>query len=326
MSIDNVARLAGVSTATVSRVLNQHPGVKPETREKVLAAIAASGYQPNLLARQLRTAKSKMLLVLVSSITNPFCSMVVRGIEEEAEARGYHILLCNSESRLTRESAYLGLLSGKVVDGVITMDAISCLPGLTALIGDSPWVQCAEGDPSYLASSVTIDNYGAASAVVRHLAAKGHRRIALINTDMRYLYSHQREAGYRETLAELGLTWQHVEYVSDVDYQAGSAAMTQMLQLTEAPDALFAVSDVLAGGALHSAHQAGLRVPQDLAVMGFDGVPFSAVTTPPLTTIEQPMHQLGVRSVQLLLARIKNQRAPVVHEVLDWQLVERAST
>lgn len=326
MSIDNVARLAGVSTATVSRVLNQHPGVKPETREKVLAAIAASGYQPNLLARQLRTSKSKMLLVLVSSITNPFCSMVVRGIEAEAEARGYHILLCNSESRLTRESAYLGLLSGKVVDGVITMDAISCLPGLTALIGDSPWVQCAEGDPSYLASSVTIDNHGAASAVVRHLAAKGHRRIALINTDMRYLYSHQREAGYRETLAELGLTWQHVEYVSDVDYEAGSAAMTQMLQLAEPPDAIFAVSDVLAGGALHSAHQAGLRVPQDLAVMGFDGVPFSAVTTPPLTTIEQPMHQLGVRSVQLLLARIKNQRAPVVHEVLDWQLVERAST
>ncbi|WP_437611266.1 LacI family DNA-binding transcriptional regulator [Erwinia sp. V71] len=326
MSIDNVARLAGVSTATVSRVLNQHLGVKPETREKVLAAIAASGYQPNLLARQLRTAKSKMLLVLVSSITNPFCSMVVRGIEAEAEARGYHILLCNSESRLTRESAYLALLSGKVVDGVITMDAISCLPGLTALIGDSPWVQCAEGDPAYQASSVTIDNHGAACAVVRHLAAKGHRRIALINTDMRYLYSHQREAGYRETLTELGLAWQHVEYVSGVDYEAGSAAMAQMLQLPQPPDAIFAVSDVLAGGALHSVHQAGLRVPQDLAVMGFDGVPFSAVTTPPLTTIEQPMHQLGVRSVQLLLARIKNHRAPVVHEVLDWQLVERAST
>ncbi|MCU5771830.1 LacI family transcriptional regulator [Erwiniaceae bacterium BAC15a-03b] len=325
MSIDKVARLAGVSTATVSRVLNQHPGVKPETREKVLSAIALSNYQPNLLARQLRTSRSRMLLVLVPGITNPFCSLVVRGIEEEAELHGYHILLCNSESRPTRESAYLALLSGKVVDGVITMDAISCLPGLTALIGDSPWVQCAEGDPAYNGSSVTIDNRAAAAAVVRHLAAKGRRRIALINTDMRYLYSHQREAGYRETLEGLGLSWCHVEYVDEVDYNAGCAAMTRLLQLPQPPDAIFAVSDVLAGGALHSARRAGLTVPQDLAVMGFDGVPFSAVTSPPLTTIEQPMHQLGVRSVQLLLARIKNHRVAVVHEVLDWKLVERGS-
>ena len=193
MSIDKVARMAGVSTATVSRVLNGNPAVKPDTRDKVLAAIEACEYQPNLLARQLRTSRSRMLLVLVSNITNPFCARVVRGIEEEAEKHGYHILLCNSESRLTRESAYLRLLSGKVVDGVITMDAISCLPGLTTLIGDSPWVQCGEGDPGYRASSVTIDNFKAAAAAVDHLMTSGYKRIALINGDLRYLYSQQSE-------------------------------------------------------------------------------------------------------------------------------------
>ena len=126
MSIEKVALLAGVSKATVSRVLNDHPGVKADTRDRVLAAISASDYQPNLLARQLRTAQSHMLLVLISDITNPFCSRVVQGIEAEAEAQGYHILLCNSASQLRRESAYLGLLTGKVVDGVVkTMSDIA---------------------------------------------------------------------------------------------------------------------------------------------------------------------------------------------------------
>jgi len=322
MSIDNVARLAGVSTATVSRVLNNHPGVKPATRDKVLAAIKNVEYQPNLLARQLRTARSRMLLVLVSNITNPFCARVVSGIEEEAEKQGYHILLCNSESRLTRESAYLQLLSGKVVDGVITMDAISCLPGLTTLIGDSPWVQCGEGDPGYNASSVTIDNFKAAAAAVEHLSQAGYQRIALINSDLRFLYSQQREAGYRSVL---GKKWQTVVYVDSLEYQAGVKAMEELFTLPEPPDAVFAISDSLAGGAMHFAHTRGLRVPKDVAVMGFDGVPFGEVTFPPLTTVQQPMHQIGVRSVQLLLERIENPSVEIVDEILDWQLVVRGS-
>lgn len=322
MSIDKVARIAGVSTATVSRVLNGNPAVKPDTRDKVLAAIEACEYQPNLLARQLRTSRSRMLLVLVSNITNPFCARVVRGIEEEAEKHGYHILLCNSESRLTRESAYLRLLSGKVVDGVITMDAISCLPGLTTLIGDSPWVQCGEGDPGYRASSVTIDNFKAAAAAVDHLATSGYKRIALINGDLRYLYSQQREAGYRSAC---GKNWQAVVYADSLEYQAGVQAMAELFTMPEPPDAVFAISDALAGGAMHYAHEQGLRVPEDVAVMGFDGVPFGSVTYPPLTTIQQPMHQLGVRSVQLLLERIDNPEVETVNEILDWKLVVRGS-
>lgn len=325
MSIEKVALLAGVSKATVSRVLNQHPGVKPDTRDKVLAAINFYDYQPNLLARQLRTAQSHMLLVLISDITNPFCANVVQGIEAEAEAQGYHILLCHTASQLRREAASLGLLTGKVVDGVITMDAASCLPGLTEYIGDFPWVQCAECDPAIKASSVSIDNLGAARETVRYLAAKGRRRIALINSDMRYLYSHQREAGYRAALEERELSWASIDYVGTLTCEAGAAALRRLLQRPERPDAVFAVSDMLAVGVMHAALEAGLRVPEDLAVIGFDGIALSGSLNPPLTTIEQPMHQLGVRSVQLLLKKIRQPNAPDIHEVLPWKRIERAS-
>ncbi len=326
MSIEKVARLAGVSKATVSRVLNQHPGVRPDTRKRVLAAINVCEYQPNLLARQLRTAQSNMLLVLISDITNPFCSRVVQGIEAEAEAHGYHILLCNSASQLRRETAYLALLAGKVVDGVITMDAAACLQGLKELIGDAPWVQCAEYDPSVNASSVTIDNRQAAYDTVHYLAGKGRQRIALVNCDMRYLYSHQRESGYRDAITQLGLDWHGVAYASDISCEAGSAALRELLTQPERSDAVFAVSDVLAVGVIHAALEAGLRVPEDLAVVGFDGIPFTSSINPPLTTIAQPMNQMGARSVQLLLARIRQRQAAVVHEVLPWTRIERASS
>lgn len=326
MSIEKVAHLAGVSKATVSRVLNQNPGVRPDTRAKVLAAIDICDYQPNLLARQLRTSQSHMLLVLIPDITNPFCSRVVQGIEAEAEAQGYHILLCNSGSQLRREAAYIALLSGKVVDGVITMDAASTLQELKELIGDAPWVQCAEYDPAIAASSVAIDNEEAACETVRYLANKGRRRIALVNCDMRYLYSHKREEGYRAALEQLDLSWCGVAYAENITCEAGNAALRELLTQPERPDAVFAVSDVLAVGVIHAALEAGLRVPEDLAVVGFDGINFTSSLNPPLTTIEQPMNRMGARSVQLLVQRIRQPNSSVVHEVLPWKRVERASS
>jgi len=292
----------------------------------VLSAIAACDYQPNLLARQLRTAQSHMLLVLISDITNPFCSRVVQGIEAEAELHGYHILLCHSASQLQREAAYLTLLTGKVVDGVITMDAASGLQDLQHIIAGAPWVQCSEFDPAIPASSVTIDHLDAARDTVHYLAGKGRKRIGLVNGDMRYLYSHHREQGYQQAINALGLQWSGVAYASDISTEAGSQALQQLLAMPQPPDAIFAVSDVLAVGVIHAALQAGLRVPEDLAVVGFDGIPFTGSLNPPLTTIEQPMYQLGARSVQLLLQKIRQPHAPVIREVLPWKRVERASS
>jgi len=212
------------------------------------------------------------------------------------------------------------------VDGVITMDAASALQDIAALIGDAPWVQCAEYDPAIPASSVAIDNRDAAQETVRYLASKGRRRIGLVNSDMRYLYSHQREAGYRAGLDQLALPWRGVAYAEEISCEAGSEALRQLLRQPEPPDAVLAVSDVLAVGVVHAAREAGLRVPEDLAVVGFDGIPFTSSLNPPLTTVEQPMYQLGARSVQLLLQRIRRPASPVVREVLPWRRVERASS
>ncbi|MBL2809826.1 LacI family transcriptional regulator, partial [Klebsiella pneumoniae] len=197
MSIQKIARLAGVSVATVSRVLNNSDTVKAKNRERVLQAIKESNYQPNLLARQLRTARSNMILVMVSNIANPFCAEVVKGIEEEAEKNGYRILLCNSGSDLARSTSGLQLLSGKMVDGIITMNALSSLPELTTMIGDAPWVQCAEYADTGSISCVGINDVEAAQGAVSRLADSGRRRIALINHDLSYRYARLRERGYK---------------------------------------------------------------------------------------------------------------------------------
>ena len=325
MSIQKIARLAGVSVVTVSRVLNNSDTIKPKNRERVLQAIKESNYQPNLLARQLRTARSYMILVMVSNIANPFCAEVVKGIEEEAEKHGYRILLCNSGSDLARSTSGLRLLSGKVVDGIITMNALSSLPELTMMIGDAPWVQCAEYADAGSISCVGINDIDAAQGAVSRLAESGHRRIALINHDLSYRYARLRERGYKNVLHVRELAWQQVAYASDLSAAAGKAAMETLLASRERPDAVFAVADSLAAGALRAIAQAGLRVPDDIAVMGFDGTELAEMVSPQLTTVEQPSRDIGRTAVTLLLKKIDNPEATAERVMMDWRIIARAS-
>lgn len=326
MSIQKIARLAGVSVATVSRVLNNSDTVKAKNRERVLQAIKESNYQPNLLARQLRTARSNMILVMVSNIANPFCAEVVKGIEEEAEKNGYRILLCNSGSDLARSTSGLQLLSGKMVDGIITMNALSSLPELTTMIGDAPWVQCAEYADNGSISCVGINDVDAAQGAVSRLVDDGRKRIALINHDLSYRYSRLRERGYKSVLHVRELAYQQVTYASDLSAAAGTRAMETLLAQKEKPDAVFAVSDSLAAGALRAIAQAGLRVPEDIAVIGFDGTELAEVVSPQLTTVEQPSREIGRTAVTLLMKRIDNPDAAVERVMMDWRVIPRAST
>ncbi|AKE58083.1 LacI family DNA-binding transcriptional regulator [Citrobacter farmeri] len=323
MSIQKIAQLAGVSVATVSRVLNNSDSVKAKNRERVLQAIKESNYQPNLLARQLRTARSHMILVMVSNIANPFCAEVVKGIEAEAEKNGYRILLCNSGSDIDRSRSGLSLLSGKIVDGIITMDAFSRLPELAELIGSAAWVQCAEYADAGTVSCVGINDVDASQYVVSQLADSGRTRIALINHDLSYKYARLRERGYKSVIHLRDLDYQVVEYASDLSSAAGMAAMQTLLK-ENPPDAVFAVSDTLAAGALRAIEQAGLRVPQDIAVVGFDGTELSEMVS--LTTIEQPSREIGRKAVTLLLNKIDNPDAPTERVMMDWRFISRAST
>lgn len=325
MSIQKIARLAGVSVATVSRVLNNLGSVKPENRERVLNAIKESNYQPNLLARQLRTARSNMLLVMVSNIANPFCADVVKGIEAEAEKNGYRILLCNSGSDIQRSRSSLQLLSGKMVDGVITMDALSALAGLKTLIGDAPWVQCAEYDEASTVSTVGIDDREASRFVAGQFVAAGRQRMAMINHDLTYKYAKQREQGFCDLLSERGMPVQ-VEYASELSYQGGIDAMNRLLAQSPRPDAVFAVSDTLAAGAIRALSEAGVKVPEEVAVIGFDGSELGQMTSPQLSTIEQPSRAIGREAVTLLLKRINDACSPAQQTVLQWKFVARMSS
>jgi len=325
MSIQKIARLAGVSVATVSRVINHSGTVKPQNRERVLAAIEESNYQPNLLARQLRTARSNMILVLVSNIANPFCAEVVKGIEEEAEKNGYRILLCNTGSDMARSRSALTLLSGKIVDGIITMDAFSKLPELTTMIGQAPWVQCAEYADEGSVSCVGINDIDASQYVIQHLINRGRQRIALINHDLSYKYARLRERGYNSVLEQNGHGWRAVEYASELSFDAGRTAMETLLRADERPDAVFAVSDTLAAGALLAIAQAGLTMPDDIAVVGFDGTPLAEMVSPQLSTVAQPSLQIGRKAVSLLLNKIDNPDTPAERVMMDWRFIERAS-
>ncbi len=326
MSIQKIAQLAGVSVATVSRVLNNSDTVKTKNRDRVLQAIKEANYQPNLLARQLRTSRSFMILVMVSNIANPFCAEVVKGIEEQAEKNGYRILLCNSGSDIERSRSGLSLLTGKMVDGIITMDAFTRLTELAALIGDAPWVQCAEYADAGAVSCVGINDVDASQHVVSRLADGGRQRIALINHDLSYKYARLRERGYKSVLHLRDLSYQAIEYASDLSAAAGMAAMTRLLAAEPRPDAVFAVSDTLAAGALRAIEKAGLRIPQDIAVVGFDGTELSEMVSPPLSTIKQPSRDIGRKAVDLLLNKIDNPDAPTERVMMNWRFISRASS
>ncbi|MFZ4834517.1 LacI family DNA-binding transcriptional regulator [Rouxiella sp. Mn2063] len=328
INIRQVAKAAGVSTATVSRVINGTGAVKPETREKVMSVVEQLGFYPNQLGQKLRNSQSGMLLVLASNIANPFCALVICGIECEAEKRGYHILLCNSQSNPHREETYLKLLQGGVVDGVITMDATIRTDALQALIGKRPWVQCGEYKPG-VAPFVSIDNYAAARQAVDYLIDSGRTRIGMMSVQDGYMHADERERAYRDSLAAAGLSFERVVYAQSVkSFEHATTAYEALMSGEEGCDAIFAISDILACGALNAAVKAGKTVPDELAIVGFDGVPYSEVTLPALTTIQQPMFEMGTHCARLLIEQISGQTHDN-HEsqlLLPWTLVIRGSS
>ncbi|GAB2920431.1 LacI family DNA-binding transcriptional regulator [Paraburkholderia jirisanensis] len=329
MSIGNVAEQAGVSVATVSRVLNGHPNVRAETRDKVLAAVAASGYRVNELARNLRTAESRLLLTMVPDVGNPFYAEIVRGIDSVARQHGYFMLLCDTGADPGRERSYFDMLRRRRADGAICLDPATVQQALAEESIALPWVACCEFDTSVGVPYVGIDNYRAAGDAVRHLLSRGHRRIALINSGDGYLYARQREQGYLDALREAGIVplehW--LVHLNSLDYEAGaSAAATLMSRMgTDAPTAIFAVSDTLAIGVIKGLRSVGKRVPDDVAVVGFDDISLSAQIDPPLTTIAQPMRELGETAARLLLQRLANRAAQVPGVLLPHRLVVRGS-
>lgn len=327
MSIDEVAKKAGVSTATVSRVMNGSRSVKASTRAKVEAIISQEGYTANRLARNLRTAESRLLIAMVPDFSNPFYAGIVEGIDAVARRNGYHLLLCNTGANLAEERTYFDMLRTRLADGAICLDPASTQRELATENSQLHWVACCEFDPDGAVPYVGIDNEKAAGDAVRYLIGRGRRRIAFINSDERFLYARQRKKGYIGALTEAGIAPYEgaVVRTDGLTFDDGKRMAKRLMAGATKPDAIFAVSDTLAIGAMQAIHEMGMRVPQDVAIVGFDNVPLAAMVPPGLTTIGQPMFRLGENAAHLLLERMREPRTPAIGTLLEHELVIRGS-
>ncbi len=326
-TIRDVAREAGVSVATVSRVLNGSGPVSESARVRVEQAASTLRYTPHGAARSLSTRRTTNVGVILPDLYGEFFSEVIRGIDTATRAAGYHLILSGSHAARADVSAALGAMRGRV-DGLILMSPEMGPAELERVVPVSlaaVLVSSAPVDGRF--ATLNVDNFGGAKGMVRHLALLGHERIALIGGDPSNHDAAERQAGYRQGLADAGLEgrgeWQ---VVSDFTKSGGYEAARRLVALERAPTALFAANDSMAVGALSALQEAGFRVPGDIAVAGFDDIPTARYVTPPLSTVHVDLTGVGERAVALLLSALEGGglRKPR-HEVVETTLVIRRS-
>jgi LacI family transcriptional regulator len=322
----DVAREAGVSVATVSRVFNDSGLVRPETRERILAVVQRLRFAPNSAARSLSTRRTHTVGVLLPDLHGEFFSELLRGLDQLVRQRGFHILVSSSHNERSEVAAALRAMRGRV-DGIVVLAPELDVHTLAANVPERVPVILLNSnlrDPSY--PSVNIDNYGGALAMTAHLLAGGHRRIALIRGPERNHDAGERLRGFRAALAGGGVEWDETLLVAgDFTERAGHEAALRLLTLDPWPTAIFAANDAMAVGALSALREAGVRVPEDMAVVGFDDVPIARYMTPALTTVRAMNGDLGAQAA-LRLFQWLDARPPVAtHETLPTELAVRQS-
>lgn len=324
-TIQDVARLAGVSTATVSRFLTGSP-VRASAR--IAAVIAELGYRPSSIARGLRSGRHDTIGVVVPDVTNPFFAAVVRGIENVGSARGLRVLLGNSDEDLQREATLVEDLSRRV-DGMILAPATEhdSIPAALTSAG-VPVVLVDRGvQEGGRFDSVTVDNVTGARLAAEHLLGLGHRRIGVISGPLTATPGRERHETFLAVLAGAGADLDPaLVQVANFREGGGRAATDRMLDLAEPPTALFVANNLMTVGALKALHARGVRVPIELSVVGFDDLDLGALLDPPLTVVDRPDITQGERAAAVLLERIDSGGGPAVHVELPVQLVVRAST
>lgn len=318
----DVARLAGTSEAVVSYVLNDGPrNVAPATRARVIEAIAALGYRPNAVARSLRTKRTMTIGLVVPDNANPFFAELAREIEDVAFTRGYTLLLGNAMDDDEREATYVRTLLDRQVDGLILIPSHG--PGSWRAVIEESAVPCLILDREVAgvpAASILVDNVGGAHEATRHLIEHGRRRIGCVAGPDGINPTRDRVTGWRSAMVEAGLEPAPVAHEPFGRRQAYHAGV-RLLSSDNRPDALFVTSDEQAFGVLRAAAELGLRVPDDLAICSFDGIAASAYTVPALTTMRQPLEELGAAAVTQLLNDPESHR----RIVLPSRLIRRGS-
>ncbi len=327
-NIQDVANAAGVSTATVSRVLS-HPAVVAEpTRIKVLRAVAELEYAPNNNAKSLRTTKTSKILITVPNISNPFFSSVIRGAEQAAQAAGYAVLLGDTHGEEHRENEYATMLNRKEADGIIFLGhrLPTSLQEMVNRLGDkAPIVNGCEFSPELGVASVHIDNSAAADHAMSLIFARGHKCVGVVTGTLRSPLSRDRLTGASAAARRFSAIDQLKVMSGDFSIESGARAATTLIDQWPEMTAIFCFSDEMAIGALSAIRAAGKRCPEDISLVGFDDIRYSQYLDPPLTTVSQPMEQIGRGTVELLVEILAGRPLHTRSVTLPHQLVERAS-
>jgi len=332
-----VASRAGVSTATVSRVINQNGYVAPALQEKVRRTMEVLNYQPSALARGLRRQETQCVGVLVPKISQPFFSQLAYAIEQALFKKGYRTFLCSAEENPAKEAAYVEMLLRQRAGGVIVVPTGRSLANVERLLRSNVSVVLVDRDlPDLQIDRVLSDNVQGAYQIANHLLSLGHQRIAIVGAEPHSESIARRLTGVRQALIESGVkpTGEHLATGAGEQFKPGLVTVQRLMRRHNPPTALIALTDMLAVGAIHGAWQAGLQVPADLSVTGFDDIPLASYIWPELTTVVQPITQMGERAVdrllQLLEERLGHHAGPLELKperlLLPTRLVVRHST
>jgi LacI family repressor for deo operon, udp, cdd, tsx, nupC, and nupG len=326
-TIEDVAKLAGVSIATVSRALRSPEKVAESTRKKVTAAIARTGYTANAMAQNLRMQRSQMVLVLASAIADPNFAGILTGLEKAANDRGYGVLIGNTEGTTGLEQNYLRFLSTGMADGLILLTGHIPVAGepQTPLTALPPIVATERPVDRRDISYVGVDDVASAKMATEYLISLGHRRIVFISGGPADVRSDLRHSGYQKGLMESAVSLRDWRLEGDGSAESGRAAVERLFIKDDLPTAFFCFNDNTAIGVISALQMRGYRVPEDFSVLGFDDIPFANNFTPGLTTIRQPRQHIGEKAMSLLLDRLANRTLSVQTHLLHGDLIVRES-
>src|SRR6204780_427353 len=327
-TIRDVAAAAGVSAATVSRVMNGKADVAADLRQRVLAAVSELGYRRNGPARSLRTRAAMVLGVIISDITNPFFTAVVRGAEDQAQLAGYSVVLANADEDVAKEARYLEVAADEQMAGVLLSPASPRQTSIDVLVERGiPVVTIDRRLTAAAVDSVTVDNHLAARKAAQHLVDQGCRRVGIVAGPVQTTTGASRLAGYRAALRAAGrVADPSLVAYADFRTEGGYAATRQLLRLRRPPDGLLFSNNLMTVGGLRAIAEAGLAIPDDIAIVGFDDAIWTTALRPPLTVVAQPTYEIGQTAARLLLRRIEGEEFPLRRVVLRAELIVRASS